>query len=93
MALVYQKQKGSRIRGTLAAIFAVGTVISIVSLVIVSRFGWREIQAAIVLFPGILLGFFISRHLSRILDRRFIRTAILITSALSGIFAMLKNLF
>ena len=93
MALVYQKQKGSRIRGTLSVIFSVGTVISISSLVIIGRFGVREIQAALVLFPGIVVGFILSRHTARILDRGFIRIAVLITSALSGTFVILKNLF
>lgn len=93
MALVYQKQKGSRIRGTLSVIFAVGTAISMASLVIIGRFGLREIQAALVLFPGIVVGFFLSRYAARILDRGFIRIAVLITAALSGMFVILKNLF
>jgi uncharacterized membrane protein YfcA len=93
MALVYQKQTGSRIRGTLSAIFAVGTVISMASLVIIGRFGFREVQAALVLFPGIVVGFFLSRQTARILDRGFIRVAVLITSAVSGLFVILKNVF
>jgi len=93
IALVYQKQKGSRIRGTLSVIFAIGTVISMTSLVIIGRFGLQEIQASLVLFPGIVVGFYLSRYTARILDRGFIRTAVLITSALSGMFVILKNLF
>jgi uncharacterized membrane protein YfcA len=93
MALVYQKQKGPRIRGTLSFIFSVGTVISLVSLVSIGRFGWREIQSALVLFPGILVGFFLSRYTARILDKGFIRVAILITSALSGLLVILKSFF
>lgn len=93
MALVFQKQKGSRIRGTLSVIFSIGTVISMVSLLIIGQFGIREVQAALVLFPGIIVGFFLSSHTARILDRGFIRIAVLITAALSGIFVVLKNLF
>lgn len=93
MALVFQKQKGSRIRGTLSVIFAIGTVISMASLLIIGRFGIPELQAALVLFPGIFVGFFLSRHTARILDRGYIRVAVLITAALSGIFVVLKNLF
>jgi uncharacterized membrane protein YfcA len=63
------------------------------SLVIIGRFGLREIQAALVLFPGIVVGFFLSRYAARILDRGFIRIAVLITAALSGMFVILKNLF
>jgi uncharacterized membrane protein YfcA len=93
MALVYQSQRGARIRGTLSVIFAIGTVISMASLVIIGHFGLREIQAGLVLFPGIIIGFFISRHSARILDRGFIRLAILITSALSGLFVIFRNIF
>jgi uncharacterized membrane protein YfcA len=93
MALVYQKQKGSRIRGTLSVIFAIGTVISMTSLVIIGQFGLQEIQAGLVLFPGIFIGYFISRHTARILDRGLIRMAVLITAALSGLFVLLRNIF
>jgi uncharacterized membrane protein YfcA len=93
MALVFQKQKGSRIRGTLSVIFAIGTAISMVSLLVIGRFGIREIQAALVLFPGVLVGFFLSSYTARILDRGFIRASVLITAALSGMFVVLKDLF
>jgi uncharacterized membrane protein YfcA len=91
MALVFQRQKGSKIRGTLSAIFAIGTVISMLSLFVIGRFGLEEIQAAIVLFPGIILGFFLSHQTARVLDRGFIRAAVLITSAASGFFVLLRN--
>ena len=68
MALVFQKQKGSQIRGTLSVIYAIGTVISMVSLLIIGRFGVQEVLAALVLFPGIVVGFVLSRHTARILD-------------------------
>jgi uncharacterized membrane protein YfcA len=64
-----------------------------ISLVIIGRFGFREVQAALVLFPGIVVGFLLSRQTARILDRGFIRVAVLITSAVSGFFVILKNLF
>jgi uncharacterized membrane protein YfcA len=93
MALVFQKQKGPRIRGTLSVIFAVGTVISMTCLLIIGRFGLPEVQAALVLFPGIVVGFILSRYTARILDRGFIRITVLITAALSGIFVILDSLF
>jgi len=92
MALVFQRQKGSRIRGTLSVIFAIGTVISMSSLAVIGRFGLEEIQAAMALFPGIILGFFLSHQTAKILDRGFIRIAVLITSAASGFFVLLRNI-
>ncbi|MDH4217439.1 MAG: hypothetical protein OEY18_01125 [Candidatus Aminicenantes bacterium] len=75
------------------ALMTFGTVISLILLATIGRFGLREIQTALVLFPGIVLGFFLSHHTARILDRGFVRIAVLITSAASGIFVILKNLF
>lgn len=92
MALVFQKQKGPRIRGTLSVIFAIGTVISMASLRIIGRFGFQELRAALVLFPGIVLGFVLSRYTARILDRGFIRGTVLITAALSAVLVILDSL-
>jgi hypothetical protein len=91
MALVYQRQKGAKIRGTLSSIFVAGTIISITSLAIIGRFGQTELKAALVLIPGIILGFFFSKHTSKILDRGFIRPAVIIASAISGIVVILQN--
>jgi hypothetical protein len=92
MALVYQRKKGPRIRGTLAAIFIFGTIISIASLAFIGSFGLREIQAALLLFPGNIIGFFLSNRTARILDRGFIRPAVLAASSLSGIIVILRNI-
>jgi len=91
MALVYQRQKGAKIRGTLSSIFVAGTIISITSLAIIGRFGQTELKAALVLIPGMILGFFLSKHTSKILDRGFIRPAVIIASAISGILVILQN--
>jgi len=45
------------VAGTLSVIFSSGTVISMVSLAIIGRFGLGDIYAAMVLFPGIVIGF------------------------------------
>lgn len=92
MALVYQRQKGAKIRGTLSSIFVAGTIISITSLAIIGRFGQTELKAALVLIPGMILGFFFSKHTSKILDRGFIRPAVIIASAISGIVVILQNI-
>jgi len=45
------------VAGTLSVIFSPGTVISMVSLAIIGWFGLRDIYAAMVLFPGIVIEF------------------------------------
>jgi len=93
MALVYQKQKGPLIRGTLSAIFVFGTVIALISLVFIDRFGLEEIQVALVLLPGIILGFSLSRWTAKVLDKGFIQPAVLVASTVSGLIVIIRNLF
>lgn len=92
MALVYQRQKGPTIRGTLSGIFIFGTIISLIALSVIGRFGLTEIKVTAVLMPGVVLGFFLSNRSTQILDRGFTRPAVLITSAISGIAVILRNL-
>jgi uncharacterized membrane protein YfcA len=92
MALIYQHEKGPRIRSTLSGIFVFGTIISILSLVVIGRFGLQELLLAMALVPGILSGFFLSRHTVPVLDRGFIRPLILIVAAVMGLIVILKNL-
>lgn len=91
LALIYQREKGPRIRGTLAVIFIFGAIISILSLVIIGRFGLKEIQAGVILFPGIIAGFLLSSRTARILDRGLTRHAVLSASSVSGIIVILRN--
>lgn len=93
MALVYQKQKGPTIRGTLSGIFIFGTIISLAALTIIGRFGLREIKATAILIPGVFFGFLLSNRSTKILDRGFTRTAVLVTSGISGIVVVLRSLF
>ncbi len=92
MALIYQKQKGPTVRGTLSGIFIFGTIISLIALAVIGRFGLTEIKATAVLMPGVALGFVLSNRSTKILDRGFTRPAVLITSAISGIAVILRNL-
>ncbi len=90
LALLYHRKEGPRLRGTLSGIFMIGVMFAIGSLVIIGRFGLREIAASLVLIPGILIGFLVSKHTSRLLDRGFIRPTILIVSGASSIVLIVR---
>jgi len=90
MALLFQNRKGPQIRATLSVIFMIGCVISLILLTIIGRVTIIEIQAALALFPGILLGFFISKYTAKILDRGFIKPAILIVCVSAALFLILS---
>ncbi len=92
MALVYQRSSGPSLRGTLSAYFVVGVILSLVGLRLVGRFGITELGLAASLLPGILIGFFTSRHTSGLFDRGYTRAAVLALSAATGLAVILRQL-
>jgi uncharacterized membrane protein YfcA len=85
VALVYQRETGLRLRGTLAAYFIVGTVFSLIAITWAGRFGAQEIGLAILLIPGTVIGYFLSRPAAVYLDGGRTRTAVLTVSALAAV--------
>lgn len=92
MALLYQREAGPKIRGTLAAYFTVGVTISLVGLSTVGRFTLREIVLSLQMVPGILVGFVASRAAARWLDRGYIRIAVLLMSAAAAVGVIVRHL-
>ncbi|MCM1984870.1 sulfite exporter TauE/SafE family protein [Lyngbya confervoides] len=85
IALLYQRSHGLQLRGTLAGFFGVGSLLSLLVLSRVGRFGWLEIKLAGVLMPGIALGFALSGSLAARMSKTSVRPFIL---GLSGAAAM-----
>lgn len=85
VALIYQRETGLRLRGTLAAYFIVGTVLSLAALAWAGRFGIEEMRLAVLLIPGTMLGYFMSRPAAAYLDAGRTRTAVLAVSALAAV--------
>lgn len=90
IAMLYQHERGPMVRGTMAAIFGIGALISMVMLGIVGRFGTHEVSLTLVLVPGVLIGFFASRWTAQWLDRTFMRPAVLGLSAVSAVIAIVR---
>lgn len=93
MALLYQHETGPSIRGTLSAFFVVGVTMSLIGLAMVGRFGLAEMRLAALLIPAVLVGYAVSRRLARILDRGYLRPAILIMSALTSAIVIARQVF
>ena len=91
MALVYQHQSGSRIRGTLSAYFTVGVALSLTALHFVGRFGLEELRLAAIFLPGVAVGFWASQHTASVLDRGYTRPAVLAVSAGAAIVVIVKQ--
>lgn len=91
IALVYQHAPGPTLRGTMAGYFIFSSLISLAGLSAGGLFGLRELRAALVLMPGVLLGFAISRWTHTALDRGGIRPAVLALSALAAGSVLVKQ--
>jgi uncharacterized membrane protein YfcA len=93
MALVYQHVRGPSLRGTLAGHFCIGASISLAALILAGHYIWSDVIATAVLVPGVLLGFAGAGPLSRLIDSRSARPAILALSGLAGTAVILRELF
>jgi uncharacterized protein len=91
IALVYQRETPARIRAALLPFFAVANPLSLLALAFVGQFGWREIYASILLLPGLAAGFLFAPVLIRALSPAFVRAAILLVSAASGLGLLIKG--
>jgi uncharacterized protein len=85
VALIYQNSPGRRLRGTLAAYFIIGTVVSLIALAAVGRFSREEVRLSFALIPGTVIGYFLSHRAAKFLDAGYTRTAVLAVSALAAV--------
>lgn len=92
VALIYQRETGPRIRGTLAVFVSVGSVISLAALAVGGHLPGRVAATGLALVPFVLAGFVISGPLRRYLDRGRIRTAVLLVAAASAIALIVRSL-
>lgn len=85
MALLYSRAQGPHLRATLSAFFVVGTVLSLLGLNLVGRFGARELLLGLSLLPGLGIGFAISTWAVRFVDGKALRPTILGVCAVTGL--------
>jgi uncharacterized membrane protein YfcA len=85
MALLYQAERGERVRATLGAFFVVGYAISIAGLVMVDLFGRDELAAGLALSPGVILGWLLAPLAIARIDTSKLQPIILTVAALAAI--------
>ena len=90
IAIVLQHEPPDRLRATLCAFFSVGCAISLVALATIGAFGIGQIGLGLALMPGVAIGFGFAPIVSRMLNRRRARIAVLTISALSGLALLLR---
>ncbi len=90
VAILYQGESPSVLRGTLSGVFVVGTPITLVTLACFGRFGLADLRLALILIPCTVAGFGTSLVVSQFVDRYVSRVAVLIVSAAGCMIVLLK---
>jgi len=73
MALVWQRNSGARLRGTMSGFFLVGSMMSIAALAVTGAVGSRTLWGFAVMIPAALAGYALSRRINRFLDPKRLR--------------------
>jgi uncharacterized membrane protein YfcA len=98
MALVYQNEQASKIRGTLNAIFTIGTPISLIGLWWAGkqpgaavRFGLPELTLGFLMMPAAVVGFLLSRYTAARLQDRHTKPTILALAAVTALVVIIRS--
>ena len=92
LAVVYQNRPGPELRSTLALSYLAGIVLAVVALGAVGRVHGWQVVLALELIPGLLLGLWLSFRLAPVLDRGWLRPAVLALAAIAGVIIVIRGL-
>ena len=92
MALLYQDASGPSLRGTLAGFFAVGNLLSMVTLTVVGELGSWELFTGLLFVPAVFAGFRLSVLVTPVLDRGYTRPVVLTVSVAGALGVLLRAL-
>jgi uncharacterized membrane protein YfcA len=73
MALVWQRNTGARLRGTMSGFFLVGSMMSIAALAATGSIDERTMKGFAVLIPAAVTGYLLSRPMNKFLDPQRLR--------------------
>jgi uncharacterized membrane protein YfcA len=91
LALVNQNRPGAQLRSTLAISFVVGTLISLAALFRVGMVREWHILFALELLPALLIGLLVSNFAIPLLDRKWLRPALLTFAGCAAAITILRG--
>jgi hypothetical protein len=91
LALLYQHREGPVIRGTLAFLYLVSSIVMLIALHFAGRFSMPELVSGLVLMPGFILGFLLSARLAAFVDKGYARPAVLVFATVSAILLIARS--
>lgn len=92
LALLYQRHPGPTMRSTLAASFVVGTMLSLASLGVARQVRLDQVLLGVGLAPVVVAGSVAGRRLHGVLDRGWLRPAVLVFAGIAALSALLRAL-
>jgi uncharacterized protein len=85
MALVWQRNSGARLRGTMSGFFLVGSVMSIAALALTGAVDGQTVLAFATLVPAAVAGYLLSRRINHLLDPKRLRWLAIGASTLGAV--------
>jgi uncharacterized protein len=85
MALVWQRNSGARLRGTMSGFFLVGSVMSIAALALTGAVDGQTVLAFAALVPAAVAGYLLSRRINHLLDPKRLRWLAIGASTLGAV--------
>ncbi len=84
LAILYQRVAGPMVRSTLAFIYTIASVLILAALMAFDHFGLDEVGYGLLLVPGFILGYLVSRPLALHFDHGATRYIVLGVSAVAA---------
>jgi len=91
LTLLYQHEEGRVLRATLGLLYFAGSVVMLISLGLVGRFGAHEAVLGLWLIPGYIAGYLFAAPVARLLDRGYTRSAVLVISVAAALALIARN--
>lgn len=92
-AIAMQNMGAAQLRGTIGAIFFIGSVVSITVLTAVGRMGVHEYLLSALLMPWMFAGFFASNPIKRHVPAPLVRRLLLAMAAAGALVVLFRTLF
>lgn len=92
MALVWQRNSGARLRGTMSSFFLIGSLMSLAALWFTGAVSGHTLWTFALLAPATVVGYVLSRYVNRFLDPARLRRLAIVVSALGATVLIVRQL-
>jgi uncharacterized protein len=92
MALVWQRNSGARLRGTMSGFFLIGSVMSIAALAATGAVDSGTVWGFATLVPAAVAGYALSRQINRFLDPKRLRCLAIGASTVGAVVLITREL-